>query len=469
MAEGPAWIYQMTGEIMQKKRLFASFAVTALVAGSLVATSSVATAATRNVTVWAPYSGANLEMWNTAIKRVEASNPGLKVTSVGSIDMAKSLAAINAGNGPDISVSNGNGNLGWFCGSGAWQKLNVLIAGKNGIDIRSTFNASANASAESNHNRCALPLGSEVFAFYSNKDLLAKAGFTRPPKTTTELLEYSKKLTTFNADGSIKTAGFLPWAGYYGFDMDAMWLGQMFGAKWYGGDQSAAFASDARWAKAFNWQKSFIASVYGGGNFDAGSKLLLKFVASKGGEWGTEHDFMTGRVAMKWDANWMGPMFCTGDDWAMAEKCTAKYEFTISGFPVSPELLAKYSGSGVVGQAQMGISKGSKNVKDAWIVMKALATDTKLASAWDAANGAPSSLLSKDARPAKYPSWYQPIYDVVEHPMSAYHIVKNTGEHQEEALVQNLMASWQAGDTPNLKSALAELANKVNQIVARNN
>lgn len=454
---------------MQKKRLFASFAVTALVAGSLVAASSVATAATRTVTVWSPYKTGNLDMWNAAIKRIEAANPGLNIESVGSIDMAKSLAAINAGTGPDISVSNGNGNVGWFCGSGAWQKLNLLMIGKYPLDVKKTFNATANASAISNHNRCALPLGSEVFAFYSNKDLLAKAGFKNPPKTTTELLEYSKKLTTFNEDGSIKNAGFLPWAGYYGFDMDSMWLGQMFGAKWYGGDQKAAFASDPRWAKAFNWQKSFIANVYGGGDFDKGSKLLLKFVAAKGGEWGTEHDFMTGRVAMKWDANWMGPMFCTGDDWAMADKCTAKYEFEISGFPVSPELLSTYSGSGVVGQAQMGISKGSKNVKDAWIVMKALATDTKLASAWDSANGAPSSLLSKDARPAKYPAWYQPIYDVVEHPKSAYHIVKNTGEHQEEALLQNLMASWQAGDTPNIKSALVDLSAKVNQIIARNN
>jgi multiple sugar transport system substrate-binding protein len=459
----------MTGEIMLKKRLFASFAVTALVAGSLVAASSVATAATRTVTVWSPYTGANLDLWNAAIKRIETAYPGLSVTSVGSIDMAKSLAAINAGNGPDISVSNGNGNVGWFCGSGAWQRLNLLLIGKYPLDVKKTFNASANASAVSNYNRCALPLGSEVFAFYSNKDLLSKAGFTHPPKTTTELLEYSKKLTTFNSDGSIKTAGFLPWAGYYGFDMDSMWLGQMFGAKWYGGDQKAAFASDSKWTKAFTWQKSFIATVYGGGDFDKGSKLLTKFVAAKGGEWGTEHDFMTGRVAMKWDANWMGPMFCTGDDWAMADKCTAKYEFEISGFPVLPELVATNYGSGVVGQAQMGISKGSKNVTDAWIVMRALATDTKLASAWDSANGAPSSLLSKDARPAKYPAWYQPIYDVVEHPKSAYHIVKNTGEHQEEALLQNLMASWQAGDTPNLKSALTDLALKVNQIVARNN
>ena len=450
-----------------KKRLFASFAATALVAASMVAATGAAQAAPRTVTVWSPYQGGNLDMWNAAIKRIEAANPGLTVKSVGNIDMAKSLAAINAGNGPDISVSNGNGNLGWFCGTGAWQKLNTLIAGKDGIDMKSTFNAASVASSISNNNRCALPLYSEIFAFYWNKDLLAKAGFTTPPKTTTELLAYSQKLTTFNSDGSIKTAGFVPWAGYYGFDMDSMWLGQMFGAKWYAGDRSAAFASDAKWAKAFNWQKDFIAKVFGGGNFDKGSKLLTKFVAARGGEWGTDHDFMTGRVAMKWDANWMAPMYCTGDDWALADKCTSKVNFGIAGFPVSPDNLAAY-GSGVVGQGQMGISKGSKNVKDAWIVMKALATDTKMAAAWDAANGSPSSLLSKAARPDNQPTWYQPVYDVMNNPKSAYHTVKNTGEHLEESMLQNVMASWQAGDTSNIKTALSDLADKVNQIIARN-
>jgi|APCry1669188970_1035186.scaffolds.fasta_scaffold08215_2 multiple sugar transport system substrate-binding protein len=452
---------------MMKKRLFASFAATALVVGSLVVASAAAQGATRTVTVWSPYTTGNLDMWNAAIKRVEAANPGLTVTSVGSIDMAKSLAAINAGNGPDISVSNGNGNLGWFCGTGAWQKLNTLIAGPNGIDMKATFNPASVASSISDHNRCALPLYSEVFAFYFNKDLLAKAGFANPPKTTTELLAYSEKLTTFNSDGSIKSAGFVPWAGYYGFDMDSMWLGQMFGAEWYAGNRSSAFASDPKWTKAFTWQHDFIAKVFGGGNFDKGSKLLTKFVAGRGGEWSTDHDFMTGRVAMKWDANWMAPMYCTGDDWTMADKCTSKVNFGITGFPVSPDNLAAY-GAGVVGQGQMGISTGSKHVKDAWIVMKALATDTKLAAAWDAANGSPSSLLAKAARPASYPAWYQPIYDVTTNPKSAYHTVKNTGEHLEESMLQNLMASWQAGDTPNIKTALSDLAKKVDQIVVRN-
>lgn len=456
---------------MKKKALLASLAVAALSLTTMAGFASSAQAADRTVIVWSPYHDGNLKLWDAAIKRIEAANPGLNITSVGNIDMAKSLAAINAGNGPDISVSNGAGNLGWFCGSGAWQNLNKYILNKKiGIDLKATFTPAANASTISNKVRCALPLNAEVFGFYYNKDLLSKAGFSTPPRTTDELTAYSKKITTFESNGDIKVAGFVPWAGYYGFDMDSMWLGQMFGAKWYmlGGTGASGFGVDRQWQAALQWQKDFIAQVYGGGNFDKGSKLLTKFVAGRGGEWGTEHDFMTGRVAMKWDANWMAPMFCTGDDWTLADKCTAKVNFGIAPSPVVTKLVNTQYGSGTVGEGQMGISKGSKNAADAWIVLKALATDAKLAADWDAANGAPSMLLAKAAKPAGQPAWYQPIYDIASHPASGYHQMLNTGEHQEEALLQNLMASWQAGKTANLSSALKDIGTQVNQIIARN-
>ena len=103
-----------------KKRLLASSAVIALCAASLLGATSAASAASRTVTVWQPQSGGTLEAWQAAMTRIEKANPGLTIKSVGSVDMAKSLAAINAGTGPDISLSNGAGNLGWFCGSGAW-------------------------------------------------------------------------------------------------------------------------------------------------------------------------------------------------------------------------------------------------------------------------------------------------------------------------------------------------------------
>jgi hypothetical protein len=77
-------------------------------------------------------------------------------------------------------------------------------------------------------------------------------------------------------------------------------------------------------------------------------------------------------------------------------------------------------------------------------------------------------LLAKAAKPSGQPDWYQPIYDIASHPASGYHQMLNTGEHQEEALLQNLMASWQAGKTANLSSALKDLGTQVNQIIARN-
>ena len=450
-----------------KKRTIASLATVAVVAGSLVATSA-ANAAPRTVNVWVPFSGGNLDLWTASAKRIEAANPGLTVKLTGSVDMAKSLAAINAGNGPDISVANGAGNLGWFCGTGAWQKLNLLINGKNGISLKSTFTPPANAfTVASSGTRCALPFSSEIFGFYYNKDLFKAAGLTAAPKTTTELAAYTKKLTTFNADGSIKTAGFVPWAGYYGFGMDSMWLGYMFGASWYN-NNSSNFNS-RQWKNAFQWQHDLIANVYGKGNFKKGSDLLTKFVAGRGDEWGAGHDFITGRVAMKLDADWMAPMFCDPDGWSLNPCTKPAVNFGTAPFPVAPGIVSSNYGSGLVGGNTMGISKGVKNLADAWIVLKGLATDKKLALDWANANGDPSSLIAaRNKSDLTYPAFYQTFYDISNHPLSGYHQLRNTGEHLEEEEIQNLLAAWQAGSLDDLSAGLAKAQSNVNNILARN-
>jgi multiple sugar transport system substrate-binding protein len=454
---------------MMKKRLFAAFTAVAMVAGTFVGASS-ASAADRTVTVWSPYKGGNLKLWDAALSRIEKANPGLKINSVGSVDMAKSLAAINAGNGPDISVANGAGNLGWFCGTGAWQKLNTYVAGANGINMKGTFTPSAVNYTISSNNRCGLPaVGSETFGFYYNKDLLKAAGYDKAPRTTKELLDMSIKLTKFNSDGSIKVAGFVPWAGYYGFEMDAMWLGLMFGAKWYGGAGQPAFATDAKWAKAFNWQKDFIAKVYGGGDFKKGSQLLTKFVAARGDEWGAGHDFVSGRVAMKLDADWMAPMFCDPDGWALNPCTKPAVNFGTAAFPVDASILSTNYGSGLVGGQVMGISKGSKNVKDAWIVLKGLATDVTLSIEFANANGS-VPVLNAALKSGKitYPAIYQTFYDIAANPKSGYHILKNTGEHLEDVEIYKFMSAWQAGAVSDLKSGLANVAENVSNILSRN-
>lgn len=455
---------------MQKKRLLASLLGVALLASGFIGAETAAQAAERKVVVWSPFRGGNLEMWNAALKRIEAANPGLTIESVGQVDMEKSLAAINAGTGPDISVANGVGNVGWFCGTGAWQSLNKLIAGKNGLDIAKTFTAASASGTISKGNRCALPFSSEVFGFYYNKSLLAAAGFNAPPKTTTQLLNYSKKLTKFDAEGNITRAGYVPWAGYSDNDMASLFLGVMFDAKWFNAKGKSSFGTDPGWAKAFAWQKKFIADVYGGGDFAKGSRALTKFIAAQGDFWGGNNDFITGRVAMLAHADWMSMMWCDPEGWNLNPCDKPAVNFGTAPLPVDPALVKTHYGSGVVGANTMGISKGSKNVNDAWIVLKGLATDKELAVAWTNANGDPASLLAARGAKAgvKYPSFYKVFYDISLHKHSGYHPLLNTGEHLEETGLQQLMAAWQANTVGDVRLGLKDLAIRVDQMIARN-
>jgi len=454
---------------MKKKGLLASLAATAVLASALVGAAPAAHSAARTVTVWQPQSGDTLAAWQSAMARIEKANPGLTIKSVGSVDMAKSLSAINAGNGPDISLSNGAGNLGWFCGSGAWQKLNGAISSTKGIKLSSTFTAPAINYSTSGSNRCALPApgGTEVTTFYFNKDLLAKAGFKTPPTTTSELLAYSKKLTTFNSDGSIKTAGFIPWAGYASNDMDAMWLGWMFGATWFNSNGSPTFASDSRWARAFNWQHNFIAQVYGGGDYKKGAALVTKFAASAGDFWGGDNDFVKGRVAMMTFMDWMSQMFCDLN-WSLNPCTNPVVNFGISGLPMDDRLKDHY-GSAPVGGALMGISKGSKNFADAWLVMKALATDPQLAIDLSNLTGSIPTLVSlQNSSKITFPAFYDSVYSITKNKYSGWHALRNTGAHREETEMNNFMAAWQAGSVANLSSGLAGVSATVNDILANN-
>ena len=454
---------------MMKKGFIASLATTAIFAGSLVGSAAGAQAAARTVTVWQPQTGDTLAAWQSAMTRIEKANPGLTIKDVGSVDMAKSLSAINAGNGPDISLSNGAGNLGWFCGSGAWQKLNAAISSTKGIKLQSTFTAPAINYSTSGSNRCALPApgGTEVTTFYYNKDLLAKAGFKNPPQTTSELLTYSKKLTTFNSDGSIKSAGFIPWAGYASNDMDAMWLGWMFGATWFTSSGNPAFVSDTKWARAFNWQKNFIAQVYGGGDYKKGASLVTKFAASAGDFWGGDNDFVKGRVAMMTSMDWMSQMFCDLN-WALNPCTKPVVNFGIAALPMDDRLAAHY-GSSPVGGALMGISKGSKNFADAWLVLKSLATDAQLATDLSNATGSIPTLISLQNSPKiTFPAFYDNVYSITQNKYSGWHGLRNTGAHREETEMNNFMAAWQAGSVSNLATGLGQVVNTVNDILANN-
>jgi multiple sugar transport system substrate-binding protein len=168
----------------------------------------------------------------------------------------------------------------------------------------SQFPAAALTYTAWNGEQCALPFLTDTFGLYYNTDSLEAAGLSGPPKNTTELQDYAKKLTQWNSDGSIKVAGFVPNSTYYCCAFTAVNLSYMFGAKWLDDSGQASFASDPAWATALQWQHDFIADVYGDGDFQTGADKLTEFISGAGNEWNAQQDLGTGRVAMTIDGEW---------------------------------------------------------------------------------------------------------------------------------------------------------------------
>jgi len=247
------------------------------------------------ISMWVPFGGAEYKKMSVVFDMFEQEYPWITVDvrpGIGEND-EKVLAAIRAGNPPDAVMSWSLDSVGKFCASDAWQDLTPYIQ-QSGLDT-SIFPDSVTQYTSFGGSQCALPFLTDAMGLYYNKDLLAKHGYTEPPKTMSELTEMAKELTEFNPDGSIKVAGFVPWFGYYEFT--PLELSIIFGADYYNEDGTAsAVASDPDWQRLFQWQKDLV-DFYGADN-------LKEFVSGQGDEWSEPNDFHRGRVAMMFDGEW---------------------------------------------------------------------------------------------------------------------------------------------------------------------
>lgn len=455
---------------MKKKSLLAGLVASTMLATGLIS-ANVAQASNREIVVWMPQTPtqAHYKLINAAAHRIENKHPGLTVTVVGGKDMEVSLAAINAGNGPDISMANGAGNVGWFCGTGAWKNLNKYLSGANGVNMAKTFTPAAISGTKSKGVTCAMPFSSEVFGFYYNKNLFKDAGIKHAPETLSELKSAAKKLTVIR-NGDIVTAGYIPWATYMDNDMTAQFLAAQFGAEFFNSKNKSAFVTDPAWEKAFKWQRNFIADVYGGGDFEKGSNRVQEFMAQAGAWWSSENDFNTGRLGMLIHADWLGTLFCN-PDWNAYDCDTPDVNFKAAPIPVADAIHDTDYGRGVVGSNAMGISKGTDNMRDSWTVLKELTTDLKLSRTWANTFGAIPSLnaLRQPDSGVLRPSWMLPFYRITSHPKSGYHRLLNAGEHLEVDYLVQLFNAWQANDlqgigVSNLKAGLKQAADRVNAL-----
>jgi multiple sugar transport system substrate-binding protein len=395
--------------------------------------------------VWGFYTERELDNFKTVIDGFEQQYPWITINMVPGKEFGDIVRGINAGTPIDVAIDVGPDNVAKLCSSGAWIDLNPYMQADN-INFDSTFPASVKTYTNYQGKQCALPMLTDAYGLYYNKDLLAKAGFDGPPKTLSQLSDMARKLTTFNADGSIKTIGFDPLSNFYeGYNI---YLGNSWGAQWYDGSGNAMFGSDPAWQQMLQWDKDLV-------NF-YGYDKLVQFKASLGGddsEWNSQQGFETGRVALAYDGEWRE---------AFIEQHHANIDYGTAPFPVADDHPELY-GSGLIGGTVVGVSRTSEHPAEAWLFTKELTTNTDfLTSLAEKLKNVPTTFASLKATQLSSDPIFRTFLEIFKDPDSHFRPLTTLGTGDAD-LEAAFLERWEAGKITDPQSALDSLAHQIDE------
>ncbi|MER5934999.1 ABC transporter substrate-binding protein [Streptomyces sp. NPDC002054] len=335
------------------------------------------------------------------IARFTAAHPNIKVKVTGNMTDDKINQALRAGGGkaPDVVSSFTTDSVGKFCNSGAFVDLNPFLA-KSKIDKAKVFPQSLLNYTQFKGNQCTLPLLNDAYGLVYNKDAFKAAGITAPPKTWSEFAEVAQKLTKTKGD-SYEQLGLMPT--FHGYETTPMRLAAQWSPTYFTPDGKSNLAADPAFAKMLAAQKDLVAKL-------GGYEKLERFRASFGDEWGAEHPFHKGQVAMQIDGEWRPNM---------AKDAGVTFEIGTAPLPVPDDQAADY-GKGYVSGTIMGIASGSKKQNAAWELVKYMTTDTEAVVAF--ANGihnVPSTLEALASPKLQVDDNFKTFLDIARHPKSS--------------------------------------------------
>ena len=393
------------------------------------------------VVLWHFFTDREAKAIQSVVDDFEKAYPAIKVVVKSGQDDTKATQAIAAGKGPDVDLSYSTDITGTFCSDGAFKDLGPYIA-RDKVDL-SQIPKAVQSYTEYKGIRCEMPFLSDTYGLYYNKTLLAAAGYTSPPKTMSELTAMAEKLTKFNADGSIKVAGFVPTVGYYE-DVPAHFA-PTYGATWQKPDGSSNIGTDKNWQPYLNWIQT-MTKFYG-------QAKLAKFVAGAGQEFSADNDFEKGKVAMMIDGEYRN---------AFLHSEHPEVSYGTAPFPTADNKTNLY-GAGYITGNIIGIGKGSKNPEAAWVLIKYLTTDT--AAMVKLANGiknVPTTTPALNSPDLVADANFKTFLDVFSNPNSGTTPASpNGGAYQ--VTFQNWIEKWQTGKAgSNLQSGLNSVDKQIN-------
>lgn len=285
-------------------RLFALLSATTLLAGF----SAFAQAPRRTLAVWGVSLGRDSKGDQAVIREFQRRHPEIDVKilnlGAGGMNPQKLMTAIIGDVAPDV-INQDRFTIADWASRGAFRPLDDLIARDRGKDpytpVPEQYYPATWEEGCYQGKLYGVPTGGDDRIFYYNKAIfrqreadLRKAGLdpNRPPRTWSELLAYSKVLTEYNRDGSLKMAGFMPnfgnsWLYMYAFQMNASFL-------------SADGRTCTLDTPAAEEALKFMVDGYDLiGGYEKAKAFESGFLA------GENDPFLLGKVAMKIDGSWI--------------------------------------------------------------------------------------------------------------------------------------------------------------------
>ncbi|MDM7830361.1 ABC transporter substrate-binding protein [Cellulomonas edaphi] len=393
---------------------------------------------------WHFFTDREADVIQGVVDDFEAANPGVKVVVKSGQDDQKMRQAISAGQPIDVGLSYSTDQVGPLCSSGDFTDLASFIE-RDKVDL-TQIPDTVLGYTEYKGKRCTMPALADVYGLYYNKKLLADAGYTAPPKTLAELTDMAVKLTTFKADGSIKTLGFMPLLGYYE-NAEAHWAPSA-DAQWLNEDGTSAISGSPGWTTLLEWQKDLIAKL---GGYDK----LAKFQAGLGEEFSAQNDFQTGRVAMNLDGEYRTAFI---DDQA------EDLDYGTAPFPSAQGFESTYGGGYITGNI-VGIGKGSTNPEAAWAFVKYLTTNTdaqvKLSNGLKNVPTMHDAIASPDLEVSPQ---FQTFLDIFENEHSATTPPSGIGA-EYQTIFGTHTAKWQSGKETDLPAMLKTVDQEIDAAV----
>ncbi|MGC3001501.1 ABC transporter substrate-binding protein [Streptomyces sp. G35A] len=397
------------------------------------------------LTFWHGWSApAEVKAVRANVDRFEKTHPHIKVKVVGNINDDKLNQALRAGgsNGPDVVSSFTTSNIGTFCSSGAFLDLKPFIE-KSGLDLDAIIPKPMLEYTRFEGTRCALPLLGDAYGLYYDKDAFEAAGIEAPPKTWSEFAEVAKKLTEPKGDG-YERLGFMP--NYHGYETVVDHYMSQWDHAYFDENGKSNIAEDPAFAEMFTYQKKLVDDL-------GGFRKLEKYRTTFGDEWGAEHPFHTGRVAMQLDGEWR---------LGMARDAGVDFEIGTAPLPVADDEADEY-GKGFLSGTVMGIAPRSEKKNAAWELVKYMTTDTgAVVSFANAIRNVPSTFAALKSPDLKVDPAFRTFLDIAQHPESSTPPASVNGSTYQTTL-QDFGYRYESGKVKDLKAGLRKTAAQIDR------